>query len=97
MAIRRRPLASMETTHPIGDPIAIPVRGFDQRMDYVSEDHEFGYRPVDADIRPRHIDTRQSAFRLTMLMVMSTQNRPLKTPRSSNELYPSGSGLQTSA
>lgn len=45
----------METTHPIGDPIAIAVRGFDQRMDYGSEDHEFGYRLVNANIRARHI------------------------------------------
>lgn len=34
---------------------AIAVGGFDERMGYGSEDHEFGYRLVNAGIRARHI------------------------------------------
>ncbi len=34
---------------------AIAVGGFDERMGYGSEDHEFGYRLVNASIRARHI------------------------------------------
>ena len=34
---------------------AIAVGGFDERMGYGAEDHEFGYRLVKAGMRVRHI------------------------------------------
>lgn len=39
---------------------AIRAGGFDERMGYGSEDHEFGYRLSNAGVKPRHV--RYSAF-----------------------------------
>lgn len=72
---------------------AMAVGGFDERMGYGSEDHEFGYRLVNAGIRARHIrysavclhldhahsyiDPKQTAENSTM--VQQTLSRRLKT------------------